>query len=186
MPVYSDNAVCVFIYNSTLGVHAEGTHLIPVFLGAVYDFTFVKLIGKMRKNLRRQFHAHTKINAVGFCGAFQFITNAFHPLTAAASNGNDTFFAGKAFLCTIYRIAIFQNGNGIDGCIEEEIYLILQMCIKIFQNNIIYIRTQMTHRCVQKVQVILDTKLFELCAGGGIQLCACTAITHIDGVNILH
>ena len=52
MPVYSDKAVCVFIYNSTLGVHAEGTHLIPVFLGAVYDFTVVKLIGKMRKNLR--------------------------------------------------------------------------------------------------------------------------------------
>ena len=68
MPVYSDNAVCVFIYNSTLGVHAEGTHLISVFLGAVYDFTFVKLIGKMRKNLRGQFHAHTKVNAVDFVG----------------------------------------------------------------------------------------------------------------------
>ena len=60
------------------------------------------------------------------------------------------------------------------------------MRIKIFQHNIIYIRTQMTHRGIQKVQVILDAKLFKSCACGGIQLCAGTAITHIDGINILH
>ena len=44
----------------------------------------------------------------------------------------------------------------------------------------------MTHRGIQKVQVILDAKLFKPCACGGIQLCAGTAITHIDGINILH
>ena len=41
MTINSNNTVGVFIYHSTLGIHTEGTHLIAILFGTVYDLTLV-------------------------------------------------------------------------------------------------------------------------------------------------
>ena len=60
------------------------------------------------------------------------------------------------------------------------------MCIHIFQNNIVYVSSEMSDRCIQKLELVLHADLFELCAGCRIKLCALTAVLHINLVNIFH
>jgi len=85
MPVDRHNAVCVFIYNDAVRVHAEGTYIVFEFFGAVYDFAFIELICQMRENNSRNLYAHADIHAVGFGRDVQLITDFFHPFAAAAA-----------------------------------------------------------------------------------------------------
>ena len=39
---------------------------------------------------------------------------------------------------------------------------------------------------VEQIQLILDAELFELCAGGGVELRALAAVGHVDLVDIVH
>lgn len=42
--VYCDNAVCVFIYNATLRIHAECTHIVLELFCAVNNLAFVEFV----------------------------------------------------------------------------------------------------------------------------------------------
>ncbi len=44
---------------------------------------------------------------------------------------------------------------------------------------------KMSDRCIQKLQLVLQTKLFELCSGCRIKFCAFTTVLHINLINIL-
>ena len=63
--VHCDDAVGIFIHYGALGVHAEGAHLIAVFLRAVNDLAFIQLIGQVGKDLCRQLHPHPQIDPIG-------------------------------------------------------------------------------------------------------------------------
>ena len=62
--IYSDDAIYIFIYNSTLRIHTEGTHAVSVFLSPVHNLALVKFIGQMRKYNCRKLHAHTNIHTI--------------------------------------------------------------------------------------------------------------------------
>ena len=64
VPVDGDDAAGIFRDDDASRIHAKGSHLVSVFLGTVDNFAFVKLIGQMRKNLRRQLDAHADVHAV--------------------------------------------------------------------------------------------------------------------------
>ena len=66
VPVYGDDPVGVLIDNDAPRVHAEGAHMILIFLCAVYDFALVQFVGNMGENFRGQFNPYPQIHAVGF------------------------------------------------------------------------------------------------------------------------
>ena len=59
--VHSDNAVGVFIYHGAFGIHAECTNTVAIFLGAVDDLAFIKLIRQVREHIRRQFDTNAVV-----------------------------------------------------------------------------------------------------------------------------
>ena len=85
MAVYSDNSVCIFIYNDPIGIHAEGTYIIFKFFCAVYDLAFVQFICQVGEDHSRDLYTHTDIHTVGFGRDIQFFTYFFHPFAAASS-----------------------------------------------------------------------------------------------------
>ena len=64
MTVYSNDAIGILRYNRSLGIHTEGSHSVPIFLGPVYDLTLIQLIRDMGKNFRRKFHPDSNIYAI--------------------------------------------------------------------------------------------------------------------------
>ena len=44
----------------------------------------------------------------------------------------------------------------------------------------------MTYRCIQKIQLILHTQLFNVCTGSGVHFCSCPAKFYIDIIYIFH
>ena len=62
--VYRHDAIRIFIYDDAVRVHAEGTHVILKFLGAVYDLALIQLIGEVGKDDSRKLNAHTDVHTV--------------------------------------------------------------------------------------------------------------------------
>ena len=64
--------------------------------------------------------------------------------------------------------------------------MILHLLVQVAKHDVVDIRSQMANRCIQKIQLVLQTKLFKLRSCGGIKLRSLAAILHIDLVHILH
>ena len=184
--IYRYDAVGILIYHSSLGIHTEGAHVILVFFRTVHDLTFIQLICKIRKDLSRQLHPDTQVDTVGIRMDIQILAYLLHPLTAASSGGNDTFFSLKGCIIAVNLVAILRFLHGFNGTVKIEIHLILQMIIEMLQNNIINIRTQMADRSIQKMQAVLHAGFLEFCSRSGIQLRALPAKTEVDSVHIFH
>ena len=160
--------------------------MVAVGFGSVNDLTLVKLIGQMGKDGSGQFDTHTDVHTVGFGGNLQILTDRFHPLTADSSGRNDAAFTLVHRILANDLIAAVFLRHGKYSCIKEEIDLLLQISIQIFQNDIINIRSQMANRCIQQMQIILNAERFEASTGGGIKLRSLAAILQVDFVNIVH
>ena len=159
--VNGNNSVCVFINNGTLGIHTKGSYFITILLGAVNNFAFIKLIGNVGKYLSRQLHTDTDIYTAGFGGDVQLLADLFHPFASASAYGNDTFFTGMLFFTAFYAVAAVDNVNPVHGRIKEEFNAVLEISVKIFENYIVYIRTEMAHGNVEQMEVVLYAFLFE-------------------------
>ena len=140
----------------------------------------------MSKHSGGQFHTHTNIHTVGLGGNVQITAHALHPLTAAAANGNDTIFTGISRIFAEDLISAIDTSHRLHRHIKEELHFILQIRIQIFQNYIVNIGTQVTHRCIQQMQVVLNTQSLKTSTGCGVQLSTLAAVFHVDLVNILH
>ena len=184
--VHRNDAVGVFVYHGTLGIHAEGTHLVAVFFGAVNDLALVKLIGQMREYRRGQLHAHADVHAVGLGGNIEIAANALHPLASASSDGNDALFAGVGRILAFHSVAANHDLDRLYGRIKEEIHLVFKIGVEIFQNDVVDIRAEMADRSIQKVQIVLDAERLKSCACGGVELAARTAVAHIDLIYVVH
>ena len=143
--VYRNNTVGIFRNNRALGVHTEGAHLIPVFLCPVYNFTLVQFICQVRKYLCRKLYTDSNIHTVGAGRNLHIPANPLHPFASASTHRNNTFFAAIRLSIGGNLIAAVHCSNRIHRRIKIKINLFLQLCIQIFQNLVVNIRTQMTH-----------------------------------------
>ncbi len=184
--VDGDDAVGILVYHRALGIHAEGTDLVTILLGAVDDLAFVQFIRQVGKHRRRQLHPHADIHTAGLGGDLQFLTDLLHPLAAASAHRDDAFFTFVSAVFGAYLIATLQNLNRFHRGIKEELHLILQVGVDIFQHHIVDIGTQMPHGSVQQMQIMLDAHRLKPGAGGGVKLGAFAAEFHIDVVHIMH
>ena len=70
--------------------------------------------------------------------------------------------------------------------VEEEINLVREMLVYVLEHYVVDISTEVTNRCIEKMQIVLHTDLLELTACGRVELRAATAVKHIDIVNVFH
>ena len=54
------------------------------------------------------------------------------------------------------------------------------------QYNIVDIGSEMPDRGIQQPEIILNAALFKLGSGGGVELCALTAMAKVDLIDIPH
>ena len=69
---------------------------------------------------------------------------------------------------------------------EVKIDPVFQFIIKILQNNIIDVCSQMADRCIQQCQFVLHTDFFQFRPGSGIHGCIISAVSNIDVIYIMH
>ena len=181
-----DDAVGVLINHRALGVHTEGTNLVAVLLCAVNDLALVKLVRKMREHSCGKLHSNSDIHAVGLCGNVKTLAYLFHPLASYSAYRNDTLFAGIGCFPTLDRISAGDYLNGINVSVKEELDLVLQVVVKIFKNYIVDICSEMTHRSIKKMKVILNAKGLETGACGAVKLTSLAAIAHIYLIHVVH
>ena len=201
--IYGDDSVCVLVYHNTVRIHTEGSYIIFKEFRSINDFTFIQFIGQVRENHGRQFHAHTEIHTIGLRRNPQLITDFLHPFTTGTSDGNNTSFCGKIFLLGMQQIAftihfciaffcgrlLFPSSRNfyfLNRCIKMKLHLIFQFGIKLFQNHVVDIRSQMTDGSIQKLQAILHTELLEFGPGRRKETGPFSSMFHIDFINIFH
>ena len=201
--IYSDDSVCVLIYHNAVRVHTEGSYIVFKEFRSINDFTFIQFIGQVRENHGRQFHAHTEIHTIGLRGNSQFITNFLHPFTAGAPDRNNTSFCGKIFLLGMQQIAFTVHFCIVFFCgrllfpssrnfyffhrsVEVKIHFVFQLCIKLFQHNIVNVRAKVANRSIQKLQAVLHTELLEFSPGRRKETGPFSSMFHIDFINIFH
>ena len=159
VPVHRDNPVGVLVHHNPVRVHAKRPHPVLKLFRAVNNLTLIKLIRQMRKNHRRQLHAHADIHAVGLCGYVKTFTNFLHPLAPASAHGNDTSVTFVRRIVAANPVPVLRYFHIRHRRIKVKINLILHPGIKIFQHNIIDVRSQMTHRRIKQIEFILQTQL---------------------------
>ena len=184
--VDGDDAVGVLIDHCALGIHAEGAHLILILAGLIHDLALVQLVGNGSKDLGGQLHADTDVHAVGAGGDVEIAAHALHPLAAAAAYGDDALLTGELTLCRLGDIAavgLFQRAH---RGVEIEVDVILQVVIQVLEDSIVNICAQMTDRCIQQVEIVLQALTLELAPCGGVEASALAAVCHVDLVHIVH
>ena len=141
----------------------------------------------MREDDGGQFDADAEVDAVGEGLEAQLVADGLHPLAAAAADGNNTFPAGmRAGFALDPEAAALDGADVADGGIEEEVDLLLQLLIEVFQHDKIDVRAEMTHRRVQQIQLILNAELLKARPRRGVELRALAAVRHVDLVHIVH
>ena len=187
MSVDGDDTVGVFIYHDAVGIHAEGADIVLKLLCAVDDLALIELVGQVGKHHGRQLYPNTQVHSVAPGGNVHFFAHGLHPFAAAASYGHDTLVAvhdpgsGDDLVASLrQRKQVLHRG------IKIEIHLILQVVVEVLQDHIVDIRAQMADGGIQQLQLVLDAELFELGAGGGVELGSLAAEAHIDVIHIMH
>ena len=141
----------------------------------------------MREDDGGQFDADAEVDAVGEGLEAQLVADGLHPLAAAAADGNNTFPAGmRVGFALDPEAAALDGADVVDGGIEEEVDLLLQLLIEVFQHNEVDVRAEMADGGIEQVELVLDAELFETGAGGGVEFGARAAVGHVDLVDIVH
>ena len=141
----------------------------------------------MREDDGGQFDADAEVDAVGEGLEAQLVADGLHPLAAAAADGNNTFPAGmRAGFALDPEAAALDGADVVDGGIEEEVDLLLQLFIEVFQHNEVDVRAEMADGGIEQVELVLDAELFETGAGGGVEFGARAAVGHVDLIDIVH
>ena len=155
--IHRIDAFHILCNHMSVGVHAEGTHLITVLLGAVNQLGLVDHVGDMLKHLGRQFNAHTDIYLI----IDQFNAQSLAPLgepfcTGTTGTGNEP--GGGKFLslfgCNAILMLPFYR-NICHGCMETELHTILHISVDILKNSQVVFGAQMLAARLQQVQIML-------------------------------
>ena len=186
MAVDGDDAVGVLVDHRAPGIHAEGAHLVLIFLCLVDDLALVQLVGDGREHLGGQLHPHADIHPVGLGGDIQRLADGLHPFAAAASHGDDALPSAEGALVGLRLVAVLGGGQRLHRREEVEVHMLPQPGVEILQHLVVDIRAQMPHGGVQQVQVVLQAQALEAAVGGGVELRPRSAAGHVDVVHVAH
>ena len=74
----------------------------------------------------------------------------------------------------------------VDVRVKIEIDLVAEMVVHVFKHLIVYVGSEVAHRCVKELKSVLNTHFFELRAVRGVDFRTLSAVLHVDFVNIVH
>ena len=140
----------------------------------------------MREDNCRKFYTDSDIYTVRFGRNLQLFTHFLHPFTSASSYRNDAFFTFIVSFFTHHFVTVFNYFDRLYRCIKMEIYMIFHLVIQILKHHIVNICSKMTYRCIEKIQLVLQTKLLEFGSGCRIEFCSFPTVFHVDLIYILH
>ena len=90
--VDGDDALHVLRHHMTVGVHAEGPHLVSVLLGAVEELGLVDHVGDVLEDHCGELYPHADVDLVVGHGQAQFPALAGEPLRSGPAGGGDEVF----------------------------------------------------------------------------------------------
>ena len=186
MSVYSDDSVGVLIYYDSIRVHTECTDIIFKLLCTVNNLAFIQFICQMRKDYSRKFHTYTDIHTIGLGRNIQILADCFHPFASASSYRNDTFLTFVGFFFCDHFISIIQNLQLLHWCIKIKVHMVFHCIVHIFQNNVVDVCSQMTYRCIQKIQLVLKAEFLEFGSCCGIKFGSFSTVFHVNVIYIFH
>ena len=88
--------------------------------------------------------------------------------------------SGSDLISAVYDLYL------IDCRTELELDFILELFIQVLQDDIVDICSQMAHRGIQQLQLVLHAFLLYVRSRRGIELCSLSAVGQIDLIHILH
>ena len=186
VPVHGHDAVGVLVHHRAPGVHAEGADGVLILLRAVDDLALVELVGDVRKDLGGQFDADPDVHAVRAGPDVEVPADLLHPLAAAPSRGDDAPAAFEAAFRGAGPEAVLRLLHRLDRAVEAEFDLVLQMVVKMLQDDVVDIRPQMAYGRVEQMQPVLHAGLLEGRARGRIELRPLPAEAEVDPVDVFH
>lgn len=69
---------------------------------------------------------------------------------------------------------------------EIEINVGLHFIVHVFQHDIVDISTEVTHRCIEQLQLVLHAELFEFCARSREHPCRLSAMADVNLIDVVH
>ena len=184
--VDGDDAVGILGDDGALRVHAEGADEILIFFGLVDDLALVQLVGQVLENFGGQLDAHADVDAVGLGLDGEVLTDALHPLAAAAADGDDALAAGVAAGVGDDLVAAVLGQDLAHGGAEVEIDLRLELGEEVFQHNEVDIRAEMADGGVEQVEAALQASGLEGAVGRRVELRVLAAVADVDLVDVVH
>ena len=167
-------------------VHAERAHQILELLRAVDYLALIELIGEVGEYLRGQFDAHADVDAVGLGRDIQRGADGFHPLAAAAADGDDAVGAGVALIAELDLVAALDLGNARDGGLKVEVHAVLELVIYVLQHDVVYVGAEVAHLRVQQMQAVFKAHALDAGVRGGVELRALAAVGAVYFIDIHH
>ena len=170
-----------------IGVHAEGSHLVAVLLGAVNQLGFVHHVGDVLEHRGGQLHPHAHVHLVVQQLQPQPLALVGEPLRPGAARARDEIGGG------IPRPALRHQGvhavpclNGRHGGVEQEGMPVPDGLIDAGEDFQVVFRPQVLALGLEQMQVIfqrLPLQRLGLGGGGGVHLGG-GAVLHVEAVHI--
>ena len=145
------DAVGVLVDDDAVRVHAERADVVLELLRAVDDLALIELVGQVGEDDGGQLDAHADVDAVGLGGDVERVADALHPLAAAAADGDDALVAGIARVLTVDDVAALGQLDGVDGGVEVELDLILEVVVEVLEHDVVDVRAEVTDGGVEQV-----------------------------------
>ena len=187
MAVYRHDPVRVLADDCAMRVHAEGSHKILELLRPVDDLALIQLIGQMAEHDCRKLHPHADIDPVALGRDPHFPADPLHPFAAAPADRDHALRrCENASVLQRHGISVFHPGNVFYRCAEMEIHLVFQFLVNVAEYDVIDIRSQVAHLCVQQMQAVLQAGFPDLRVRSGVKLCCFAAVFQVDLIHIAH
>ena len=90
----------------------------------------------------------TRLDLVGMSSV---VADALHPLAAAAADGDDALVAGIARVLAVDDVAALGQLDGVDGGVEVELDLILEVVVEVLEHDVVDVRAEVTDGGVEQV-----------------------------------
>ena len=185
--VYGNDTVRVFAHHASLGIHAEGAHLVLELLRPIHDLAFVQLVCEVGPQLGWQLNAHANVYPVGLGGNLELPADLLHPLAPTPANRHHARRARIFLVFGIHAIsAALQELQMLNWREEEEFHPPAQPLVEVFQHHMVYVGSKVAHRGVEQLEPVLHTERFYGSACRGVELGALATMHEVDLVYVMH
>ena len=83
-------------------------------------------------------------------------------------------------------VAFLQLLHMLYRRMEIKINMVFHLIVHVFQYDVVDIGTEVAHRCIEQLQLVLHAELFEFCARSGEHPCRLSAVADVNLIDVVH